>query len=1014
MQFYPLNIRTAYSFLESSLRLSDLQRALQQFQYPGMGICDRHVMYGICPFTQVMSASKTPHALGVSLMIDQFELSIYIKNNQGYLNLVHLVNTSDQEPLTFEALSQHKDGLIVVFPVLQTNLNPFEEDVIHELKKILLPYHIFHQDFYLGLDMNDAKYHPYNQQVRGFADHYNYQLIAFPRIEYYAPSEALNLRILQAIKYNAQLDIRELEGPNHFRTMEEYATIYQNNEIANQEKLIQSIEFQLFEKRGQILDYGALSGQDSKILIEELAMAGLARLYKEQDTMYLERLQYELKIIDTMGFNDYFLIVQDAVNWAKTHAIPIGPGRGSAPSSLVSYCLNITEVDPVKFGLLFERFLNPERQSMPDIDIDIDDTKRDLLIRYLYQRFGPKKVSYVVTFQTIGAKQAIRDIGRVYDYPSRTIDRLAKALRNPFFGLRESYRKLAEFRDLVDSDPINLEIVTYASKIEGLIRQHGLHAAGIIMNDADLETIMPIVHEQEYLVSQYEKDYLEPMNFLKIDFLGLRNMHTIDYALSLIGDPQLKLDTIPYDDPKIFQLLNDDLVMGIFQLESPGMRRAIQSVGPDSFEDIVATIALFRPGPMANIPTFSRRKRGLEEIPALIKPLDSILGVTYGIIVYQEQIMEIVTKMGGFSYAKADIFRKAISSKDRQIMQKLQDDFIDSAIKNGYDKADATSVFMTIAKFASYGFNRSHSVSYAMIAARMAYLKAYYPQEFFIALLETVTAISAYKIEDYLKEMRKFNIRICLPDIRYATFSFTKYQQDIMIPFYSIKGMREDTIKKIVAIREQYGGFQTLYDTFVKLSLINLDRHTYLDLIDVGAFDQVFASRETLRLNLSKLLDFALMFQNQFLHGEDPNASSLKPLLETASDDAVINHEKEKALLGVAISHDLLELNREILANPRYAKVDEVIKGRYPGEVEIAGKISASRMSKTKAGALMAFVELATLHGEISLVFFPQTFEKYQTLLRYNSLIAVRGRLETNQDRTSFIVTTAQLLAPKE
>ena len=1002
MKFIPLNIKTTYSFLKSALTISDLAKASSTFNYSGVGIADENALFGICEFVKTMDKNKYSSVIGATLSVDQYTIVCYIKNEEGYANLIHLVSVASKTPLTFEQFKTRASGLIQVFPAVQKAINIFEDDAVATLKKTLIPFVMLTNDFYLGIDMNNPKNHAYVQNVRAFAQKYNYDCIAFPTIEYMFPNDAITLKILEAIEKNEKLSTKEYIGYNYFKTNEAYNEEYSEIEIFNQTRLLESSNFHFFKKRGNILNYGKLTNQDSKELLRKLTFDGLRRIGKDADLTYVDRVNYELSVINGMGFEDYFLIVEDMIHYARTHGIPVGPGRGSAPGSLVSYCLGITEIDSIKYNLLFERFLNPQRLTMPDIDIDFEDIKRDQILTYLKDKYGEELVAHVITYQTIGAKQALRDIGRVFSYKESDISRMSKMVTEYNATLRQTYKMSKVFKDLIDSDSYYLEIVKLATKIEGLIRQRGQHAAGIILNDVPLEEAMPVVYDSDFVVSQFDKDYLEDLNFLKFDLLGLRNLQTIEYAISLINDNNLNLYNIPYEDDNVYKTIREDRVMGLFQLESTGMRSAVREVKPTSFDDIVAILALFRPGPMKNIPTFARRKNGIEPVPTMIKPLEVILKSTYGIIIYQEQIMQLVRNMAGFSYAEADTFRKAISKKHHETMEKLKKTFIDGSISNGYSSSDADTVFATIERFASYGFNKSHSVAYSVLACRMAYLKHYYPAQFFSALFETLSLINENKVQDYIKEMNYYGIKLNNPSVNLSEVRYYNVKNNIYIPLSAIKGIRNELVNKLVEIREMVGGFKDIHDFFYQLGGLRLDENFYRSLIDAGALDDFGYNRATLRGNLIRLYNCGALYA-ELLNKQNEMSDDMKVKIIEFEDDTNNDYKLEENALGIALSNNVLEINRDIIIALNGDNLALMLTKRNRNHAKLIGKVDRCRRIKNKNGEQMTFVDFTTLDSTISVTLFPSLNKTSGHLIRENSILIIDGYLNYYAERTTFV-----------
>src|SRR5574344_1206969 len=791
MSFVPLHVYSGFSYLQSDLVAPKIPFLANKLGYEGCGVSDNGTLSGYAPFTHAAKDAGITPVYGMDASLAEGIFSLFIKNEDGYRNLCALTYLASKNQLTLQDVYAHAKGLICVYPLESSFLYPRfktlnQEDVVH-LSSLLKPF----EEVYLGLP-----YCPDNPEfllwARNFSAGHSYPLVAFPKI----------------------LD-KKKAGNEYFLSLPEIIAFYSPEERDLSGKIASESSFVFLQKRGSLLHFVNDLGLTSEEYLRKLTLEGLERKKPNAPQDYKERVDYELSVIDKMGYADYFLIVQDYVNWAKTHGVSVGPGRGSGAGSLVSWCLNIVVPDPIQNDLLFERFLNPERQSMPDIDVDFSDVKRDKVVTYLSTKYGSDKVGHVLTTQTIGAKESLRDIARVYHYEDRQVQIILDTIVDDKLSLRDDYRKNPQFKALIDSDKYYLEIVALASKIEGLPRQAGLHAAGVVLNNEPLIDVLPVMDNPGVgEVACLEKDYLEEQGFLKMDILGLRNLTIIDTCLALIekdGGPHLTYDDIPYTDEPSIALVNENKTMGLFQLESPGMKRAISELKPTTFEDVAALLALFRPGPMENIPTYSRRKNYGEKITYLSPEMEPILRSTYGVIVYQEQIMQIVRAMAGFSYGQADLFRRAISHKQADKLAALKDQFIAGCLQNGKDKNVAEKVYALIFKFADYGFNKSHAVSYAVLTCQMAYLKKHFPKEFYCAILDSYSP-SDRKFKDTMSEIKAIHLNLTVPDVNHSAFGFTVDGKALRFPLSGIKGLQSALIHALLDERHLNGPFKSLFD----------------------------------------------------------------------------------------------------------------------------------------------------------------------------------------------------------
>lgn len=1000
--FVPLRVVSCYSFLQSGLTMERIATGVSKNDYFGMGLCDKGVMYGVPSFIKTAEAIKKPSIVGVEVEIENDTLCLYAINETGYRHLLVISSAIQKKEFDKKLLTNNTEGLLAV---LVTSSGLFKDKFVNEeedFAKYLLNYNnLFKDGFYLGIEVVKKEDVSYANKVRKFANEHSYECVAFPTIRYLKKDDAIVLRIAEAIANEETISEKKLEGQEYFMPITSYQKIYTAKEINNTQKILNSSSFDFHQKRGEILHYPV---NDAAQTLKDNCYIGLKKLGLDNKEEYLKRLEYELETIISLGYANYFLIVQDYVSYAKSHDIIVGPGRGSAAGSLVSYLLNITEIDPLVNGLQFERFLNPFRKTMPDIDVDFMDIKRDLVVEYMREKYGNDHVANIVTFQTIQAKQSLRDVGRVYGFPNNHIDLLSKRITNPKYSLREAYKHLPEFKKLVDSDAYFLQIVSLASKIEGLIRQSGLHAAGIILNNDALESSLPVLTDfSGHYISQYEMGYLEEQGFLKMDFLGLRNLTTIDYCVDLIkkNHPNVDINTmdIPYNDENIFKLIASGQTMGLFQLESSGMKRAISILKPNRFNDIVALIALFRPGPMDSINTYARRKEGKEKVIYDDPCLEPILKETYGIIVYQEQVNMIATTMAGFSMGQADMFRRAISKKDIDKLLENEKAFIEGSINNGHSEKTAKKVFDFIKKFANYGFNKSHSVAYSVIASQMGYLKYYYPLEFYAAILETSSSTSDTKFNEYVSEMKQRDISIISPDINYSMKDFIVYKDGLLFPLNAIKGINELFVNTILEERNKEP-FKDFFDFVGRMYRYKINESQIIKLIDAGCFDTFNPSRATFRASVKAALQYAEL---SFKDNDQLNigfSDLITPYLIEDHDDPLENLDKEYDVLGIMLSNNPLHYKTDIL---KAKNVTPIVSAKEEYSALVAGLVRSVKTISTKKGATMAFVKLVDETGEIELTLFPETYVEGISLLEKNSLVIANIKREKRDENIDYI-----------
>ena len=716
--------------------------------------------------------------------------------------------------------------------------------------------------------------------------------------------------------------------------------------------------------------------------------------YQPISSVYQQRLDYELDVIIRMQYADYFLIVWDFIRFAKTQHIYIGPGRGSAAGSLVAYCLGITHVDPIRYHLLFERFLNPERISMPDIDTDFPDNRRDEVIHYVEQLYGKHRVSHIITFNTLAAKQVLRDVGKAMEINPRQIDRLCKLVPNVIkVTLDYAYQNDARFKELINSGETMRRLYATARKLEGLPRHASLHAAGIVFSDEAIEQVCPLIDVDEGIcATQFTMEYLEELGLIKMDFLGLRNLTIIDEIVQHINataDKKLDIMRIPLDDAKTYALIRAVDTVGVFQLESEGMKNLIRKMQPNCFEDIVATIALFRPGPMENIPEYLDRREHPEKVDYIHPSLQPILQNTYGIMIYQEQIMQVAQTMAGFTLGKADNLRKAISKKKGEELRRMQAEFISGALRKGYDEALAQKVYALIMKFANYGFNRSHSVAYGMIAYQLAYLKANAPLYFFNSLLNSVIG-SETKTSEYVFEARKRNIQILLPDVNRSHNQYGIEDNALRFPFVGIKGIGSAVSSLIVEERDKKGEFRDFFDFTARMNGNKIGKKTIEILIYAGALDCFKVGRASLMASLEDALRYADLVKiedvDQVLFDFDLVS---KPAMTMMRDNATIRSEKEKEAIGFYLSrHPIADVRSRmgkdlpiLISLPKY-------KGRY---VKFVCLVDRCRQYRTKNGDMMMFVIGSDETGKFDLVCMPNIYRQHADDLVKGNYLYVEG-----------------------
>lgn len=996
-----MHVYSGYSYLKSALSIDKIFSIYAKRGLKFAPICDFNSISSFPELTSFASKFNMKPVYGMESTISSYHVCFFVKDEEGYKNLLKIIYLSSKKELTGKDIASFSNGLILVIDGNKGRLKEAIKNKETSLARDLVSSFSSFKDSYIGIPYLKEETN-YVTSLREFASRYSYPPIAFPFICYGKKEDAISLEILSAIEAGNKLKDKTLDGDNYFLEDEIISSYFSKEEIDASFNLASNLDFTFYKKRGLLPHYENPLGFDSSSYLSKLAYEGLAKRNGSIDEEYKSRLEYELKTIKEMGYSDYFLIVSDYCKWAKEKGILVGPGRGSSAGSLVSYSLGIVKADPIKYGLLFERFLNPSRASMPDIDMDFEDIRREEVITYLKERYGEEKVAHIQVIQTLGPKASLHDIGRVYDIEPREIDLICKSL-NSKLSLRENYKKNKQFRDLVDSDTYYLNIVSLASKIEGLPRQEGIHPSGVILNGDNLYNEVPIKENDDTELITFEGAPLEKQGFLKMDLLGIRYLTTIHNCLDLIRHRKgitLNYEDIPFEDTNAIKLIRENKTVGIFQLEGKGMNNAIAELSPTSFNDIVALIALYRPGPMGFIPTYVRRKKGLEKPRYINKDVESILSSTYGIIVYQEQIMLLVMKMAGFSLGEADLFRRAISKKNQAELASLKDRFLKGCLNKGYSLNEATTTFAQIDKFASYGFNKSHSVSYAILLLQMAYLKYYYKEEFYSAYLSTLSP-SDPKFKSAYLEAKQMGIAFLLPDINKATTYFLPIEDNkIMFPLSMLNLTSSLNLARYIVVeRNNFGPYKDLFDFAIRIKKYGLKQDSFLRLIDAGCFDCFPLNRPSKRLNSSKIMNYADMM----VTSDGTSLLDLDfpyPELNSISDDPSNDLLYEKQALGVILSSSLLKDKKEIMEKENAISLEEIEDKK---EFKTVGIVSNIKAIVTKKGNRMAFLSVYDDNSSFEFTLFPNVYDVSYPILKEGNTLLIKGHKDTYK-KVSFVV----------
>lgn len=1020
MDFVPLNVISTYSLLQSPMRPSELVEAAAQRGYHAIALADWNVMYGAIDFYNAAQKAGIKPLIGLRLMLkttamttQDLEIILIARSQQGYVNLMQLSTLKqtqkDQQHLTMVDLQPLLKELEIIIPAQPLTLDAVLLDQWLPSLKQFDDGHLW-----LGVDLSlDVMQRDYLKQA---ALHYEVPLIATPLVEYLDRDDAFATEVLRHVatgeKITNPFNDVDRQANHALATADQWQRAYRESgfeqAIQATEKLARLCNVKINFQSPVLPRFTTPNQQSAAQYLKQLCEQGLARRslangFTSHD--YQVRLQRELTTIHEMGFDDYFLIVWDVMRFARQAKMTTDPGRGSAAGSLVAYALGITEVDPLKYHLLFERFLNPERVQMPDIDLDLPDNRRDEVLQYVHQKYGHSRVAQIITFGTFGAKQAIRDVGRVLGMPVYQIDEIARAIPStPKITLRQALEVSRPLNNLLSDSAQMALLMKTALRLEGLPRHYSTHAAGIVLSQTSLSQLVPLQKGSDgLLMTQFPKDTVEALGLLKMDFLGLRNLSIMDETLKLIRQtqPDFDIHQIDLNDPATLRLFQHGATMGIFQFESSGIRQVLVRLHPENFEMIVAVNALYRPGPMDNIAHFIARKEGRERVSLPDPSLAPILAPTYGILVYQEQVMQLAAKMAGFSLGQADLLRRAMSKKKQSEMEQMRGRFINGALNNGYSREIAEQVFDYIDRFANYGFNRSHAVAYSMMAFEMAYLKCHFSSAFFTALLNSHAGSD--KIRDYQQDAKLFGVKLRGPSVNYSQSNFSLRQGMIWFGLAMINGVRKDFVTEILTKRRQRP-FTSLADFVGRIDPRWRKKEFIEPLIYTGAFDHLGNNRAEMINALPDLIEGAEF--NGALNGNDTFQTTIPARQEFSLADRL---EKEQEYLGFYLSGHPVTQYRQLGQQLHALTIDRL---RPDMSTTIIVYVSRVRIINTKTTRQpMAFVTGSDETGTIEITVFPKQFQRFQELLANRNILIVRGKTQTRQGRLQLLADRVQLAA---
>lgn len=1052
--FVHLHNHTAYSLLDGAGRISDEVARAVELDMPALAITDHGVMYGAVEFYRACKKAGIKPIIGCEVYVaprtrfdkenkidaSPYHLILLVKNDQGYRNLCKLVTLSSLEGFYYhprvdrEILSMYHDGLIAMSACLggEVPRRLMEDDIEGARTAATWYQNLFGEDYYFELQNHGIPEQiRVNDGLHKLSRELGVKMVATNDNHYVRAEDAAVQDVMLCIQTGTTLDTEDrmrFDGHEfYFKSYEEMLRMLPDDADALDEtvRVAEKCNFDFTLGHNYMPNFDTPAGMNHKSYLRSLCEAAIDQRYPEAGPEVQERLDYELGVIDKMGYNTYFLIVWDFVHYAKNHGIFVGPGRGSAAGSIVSYLLGITDIDPIKYQLLFERFLNPERVSMPDIDIDFCYERRGEVIDYVAKKYGSDHVTQIITFNSMLAKGAVRDVGRVMDVPLSVVNKVTKLIPNELgMTLEKAISASDELRALIDSDEQISSMVTMAKSLEGLPRNAGVHAAGVVISAEPADHYLPLQRTKEdAIITQYPKDDVESIGLLKMDFLGLRTLTVVNKTIEDIRERYgvvVDFNTIAEDDPETYRMLSAGDTIGVFQLEGSGLRAVLKELQPTNLEDIIALVALYRPGPLGSgmVEDFIARKHGEQEITYLDPKLEPILNTTYGVILYQEQVMQIASTLCGFSLGEADMLRRAMGKKKAEIIAGYKTQFIEGAQKGGTTSETAQKIFELIEYFAGYGFNKSHSAAYGLLAFQTAWLKCHYPKEF---MAETLNSFidRLDKVTFYINECRRLNIPVLPPDINASGPNFTATDEGIRFGMSAIKGVGQHPVELILEARVQTP-FVSFQDFCTRAEIGGtLNKRVIEALIKCGAFDSLGQGTR----GLLAVLDESVAQAQQLQKNRNSNQMSLFDIVDSPTlnevtvdipDDGEFEPAErlryEKELLGIYVSGHPLDRFTETIKRIASCNLGEISEQMDGVTLTLCGILTGIRMQTTKKGDLMAYASLGDREGDIDLLIFPRTLPQVRSQLEENNICKIVGRASIQDDERKIFVEAIEPL----
>ncbi|WP_217586963.1 DNA polymerase III subunit alpha [Lentibacillus saliphilus] len=1029
MKFTHLQAASGFSMMNSTMTVDHLVSAAKKNGFDALALTDENVLHGAVTFYQACQRHNIKPLLGMTVYIDEDDEGVcacvlLAKSNAGYDALIKLstyIQNSDNRTLTKEKLSTFTDQMILIVPALHSLLSKrLLNSSFEEIDAYLTSWQniVSEGDFYIGVEDHGMEMErKIIAPLKAYAEARNVKVVAINDVRYIRKKDVIAYDCLQAMKHGKRWQpggdmshIRE----RHLRSSEEMAMLFDNwpEVLEATEDIKESCHIAFNFNERKLPAFPVPVSMSAHDYLEHICLKRLPERYHTVTKTIEDRLMYELGVIQEMGFSDYFLIVHDFVAYAKQKGILVGPGRGSAAGSIVAYVLSITEVDPVKYNLLFERFLNPERISMPDIDIDFSDTRRDEVIAYVRDKYGADHVAQIITFGTFAARSLLRELIKTigidqqdaYFILNKIPVQSNQSIVAHIQGSEELSTYIQTSRDLKT-------LFTIATVLEGLPRHVSTHAAGVVISEQPLSEHVPLISSGDGTqLTQYAMNDLEQLGLLKMDFLGLRNLTLMEKIIQTIKyktGKDISLQSIPDGDQQTYQLLQSGMTNGVFQLESKGMQNVLQKLKPTHFEDVVAVNALYRPGPMDNIPTYIARKHGAEACTYPHPEVEPILANTYGVLVYQEQIMLIAHKMARFSLGEADVLRRAVSKKQHHLMDEQREKFVVGSVRNGYNREVAEEIFSWIVKFSNYGFNRSHAVAYSKISYQLAYLKAHYPLFFFAELLSSVSN-QEEKVHMYVNEAKQFGLSVLPPSINKSYGRFSVENKGIRIGLLMVKGVGRHVVNDIMDKRKTGGPFSDLFDFCLRVPAKIANRKVLENLILAGVFDELHNNRASLLASIDQAVDQGELFkefQDQpGLFHEKMGFETIYTEMEDFSPLKKLADEKE--FLGIYVSSHPLTAYRPTLHINGFLSVKDLKRQSDKRVIKAAVIVQSIKVIRTKRGDPMAFLTLSDETGEIEAVAFPNLYRDVNRWLEEEMIVMFSGKREVRNNQVQMILNT--------